>query len=137
MTLKINSTNSFPINKASFNISLGDYINDDSIQNTILSLIVIQNISFIAYSNSIEIFPVLTAKPMLNFVSFSLPKSLTINQLSTMSIVMNASSAISYISIETPPYYSSVKKCCVDSACTQSLISSCSFKQLNNSNNLI
>jgi len=118
--------NNYPVSGTSFNISLGTITNPNSLADNTSVPISIKNNDFIAYSSQLTFAPTLTSQNLTAFTSLNVPITMNVSQNYNITLTLSNYS-ITYISVILPPFIKSLSMCCIDSACSQSNISSCNL----------
>lgn len=127
--------NSFTVSGTTFNISLGTITNSKNISDSTTYPITIKNNDYIAFTNMLAIFPPLTAQNFTSLIAFNMPSTVVVNSNFNINLSLNQTS-LTYISINTPIFFKSLTRCCIDATCTQTFIQSCTYTQ-QSSNNLV
>jgi hypothetical protein len=123
------NSNSYSVSGSTFNVSLGSMVNNNNVSDATIYPIVIKNSDFTAFSSSLPISPSLTTQNLTAFMSIGMPP--VVNVSSNFNITVNLNSTVlTYVSIKTPAYFNSLVGCCIDAACSQTFIKSCTFTNL-------
>ena len=88
--------------------------------------IVIKNNDLIAYSSQLAFTPALTSQNLTALTSLSVPSTMNVSQNYSISLILNNYEA-SYLEIVVPIFVKSLNLCCIDTACSQTNITSCTF----------
>jgi hypothetical protein len=88
MSVVFNS-NSYNVNRSSFNISLGSMNNPNNQADNNNVLIVIKNNDLIAYSSQLTFTPALTSQNLTAFTSLSIPSTMNVSQDYNLSLALN------------------------------------------------
>jgi hypothetical protein len=119
---------SYSVPGGTFNISLGTMTNSNNISDSSTYPIVIRNTDFTAFSTSLPISPSLTPQTFTALTSITLPSVVNVSSIFNITASLNSPS-LTYLSIRTGSYFKSLTKCCIDAACTQTSIKSCTLAQ--------
>jgi hypothetical protein len=108
-------------------------INNNNVSDASTYPIVIRNNDYIAFSSSLPISPSLTPQTLTALIGINIPP--VVNVSSTFNITTSlTSTSLTHLSITTGTYFKALSRCCIDSACTQTFINSCTLSTQNGNN---
>jgi hypothetical protein len=122
------NSNNYTVSGTTFNVSLGTIINSKNVSDTSTYPIIIGNTDYTAYNNKLSLSPALTNQNLTGFIALNIPSTVNVSSNFNININLNQTS-LNYLSVKTPLFFKSITGCCVDAACSQTLIQSCSFTQ--------
>lgn len=126
--------NSYTVSGSIFNVSLGTMLNNNNISDSSIYPITIKNSDYTAFSSALSITPALTAQNLTSLVGLIVPSVVSVTANFNITVSLN-STALTYLTLKTPPYFKALSGCCIDAACNQTFIQSCILTQ--GSTNLI
>jgi hypothetical protein len=83
------NNNNFTVSGSTFNISLGTIINNNNVSEATNYPITIKNNDFIAYTNTLSVFPSLTTQNLTSLLSFNTPSTVVVNSNFSINLSLN------------------------------------------------
>lgn len=126
LNVLFNSVN-YTVSGSSFNVSLGSITNSMNLSDSTPYSITLRNNDVIAFRSNLQILPALTPQNLSTLTTLTIPSQVNISSNFEIKLELTAT-AMTYLSIQTAPFFNSLSKCCIDPQC-QNPVTLCKLTQ--------